>query len=94
MTLFTAPSAGETARKAWATSGVLRFWGRAVVALVGLRRPSFFAQWCLLGAPTCDSARTSAPRILCSDVSSLARRTLTCGILEAFRRIGRPRATH
>lgn len=42
MTLFTVPSAGETARKAWATSGVLRFWGRAVVALVGLRRPSFF----------------------------------------------------
>lgn len=51
-------------------------------------------RWCLLRASTCDLARTSAPRILCSDVSSLARRTLTCGILEAFKRIGRPRATH
>ena len=70
----------------WLGGRLWLWWGCA--ARLSLTR------WCLLRASTCDSARTSAPRILCSDVSSLARRTLTCGILEAFKRIGHPRATH
>lgn len=38
--LFTAPPAGETARKAWATSGVLRFWERVVRSSDCAARPA------------------------------------------------------
>ena len=51
----------------WRGGRLWLWWGCA--ARLSLTR------WCLLRASTCDSARTSAPRILCSDVSSLARRT-------------------